>query len=191
MAHICAKWVLGPNPLLTMLGRRGRGEVVEALRDHHGPWTLRGLAARAGVPHQVVGRAVRELEALGAVEFVRPGREGRVQWRPGTPASAFLDGLVVPDLRDAAARTFAAAVPGLPTLCWTRTDSEAADPLAPTRVAVVHEDADAALEQATVGLDAVLGRALPRVDVSAITPEALASDDPIAARMRAGLAGSL
>ena len=61
MEQICSNRVQDEDPILTVLGRRGRSAVVRVLRSGvGGPWTSRALAAAAGVPHPVVGRAVRE-----------------------------------------------------------------------------------------------------------------------------------
>ncbi|MFO1533515.1 MAG: hypothetical protein ABR562_07470 [Thermoplasmatota archaeon] len=90
------------NPILAFLGRRGRGAVVEALRRNPGrQWTVRDLARFADVAPMVASRAARELVALGALEAVRPGREARMRFLPGSVAGRFLAALDVPDVERA------------------------------------------------------------------------------------------
>lgn len=97
--------MLQDNPILLVLGRRGRGAVVEALvRNPRRAWSVRDLARLADVQPMAASRAVRELEALGAVEIVRPGREAQVRFLPRSVAGAFLSTLEVPDLGPHAAR---------------------------------------------------------------------------------------
>lgn len=90
--------VLNDNPLLAFLGRRGRGAVVEALRRNRGrPLHVRELARLADVAPMVASRAVRELQALRAVEVSRTGRLLAARIDPGSPAGAFLAAVEVPD----------------------------------------------------------------------------------------------
>jgi DNA-binding transcriptional regulator YhcF (GntR family) len=90
--------VLNDNPLLAFLGRRGRGAVVEALRRNRGrPLHVRELARLADVAPMAASRAVRELEALRAVEVARRGAVVTVRLDEGTAAGAFLATVDVPD----------------------------------------------------------------------------------------------
>lgn len=90
--------MLNDNPLLAFLGRSGRGAVVEALRRNPGrPLHVRELARLADVAPMVATRAIRELDALRAVEVVRRGREVAVQLDPSSKAGAFLATVTAPD----------------------------------------------------------------------------------------------
>jgi DNA-binding transcriptional regulator YhcF (GntR family) len=90
--------VLNDNPLLAFLGRRGRGAVVEALRRNRGrPLHVRELARLADVAPMAASRAVRELEALRAVEVTRRGAAVTVRLDEGSVAGAFLANVEVPD----------------------------------------------------------------------------------------------
>jgi DNA-binding transcriptional regulator YhcF (GntR family) len=90
--------VLNDNPLLAFLGRRGRGAVVEALRRNAGrPLHVRELARLADVAPMVASRAVRELEALRAVEVARRGRELTVRLDAESRAGEFLARIEAPD----------------------------------------------------------------------------------------------
>ncbi len=181
------------NPLLTLLGRRGRSAIVEALRRAPGrTWTVRDLARSADVPSVVASRALRELSALRAVDFLRPGRNAQVRFRPDTVAGRFLAAFEAPDLRDGAAWAFAAAlrrVPGLvQTLRYTEPDEDPADPLAPVRVALVTaRDEEAVLEAAGPALDAVREAGWPPVQVATFPVEVLRdAGDPVARAVLAG-----
>jgi hypothetical protein len=185
--------VLEENPLLALLGRRGRGAVVEALRRNpRRAWTVRELARFADVAPTVASRAVRELAALGAVEAVRPGRDLAARFLPGTPAGAWLDCLVVPDLRQAVAATVARAYlwpAGVTRLVlWRHPDDDPNAPEAPVRVAALtNRDPGDALEAAGPALDAVRAAGLPMPEVSAWVAGDLAADDPVARAILAGL----
>ena len=90
--------MLNDNPLLAFLGRRGRGAVVEALRRNPGrALHVRELARLADVAPMVASRAVRELEALRAVEVTRRGRDVAVRLDAGTASGAFLGAVTAPD----------------------------------------------------------------------------------------------
>jgi DNA-binding transcriptional regulator YhcF (GntR family) len=90
--------VLNDNPLLALLGRRGRGAVVEALRRNPGRLLhVRELARLADVAPMVASRAVRELAALHAVEVQRRGRELAVRLDATSRAGAFLATVEAPD----------------------------------------------------------------------------------------------
>lgn len=83
--------MLNDNPLLAFLGRRGRGAVVEALRRNpQRPLRVRELARLADVAPMVASRALRELQALGAVEVARRGHEVTVRLDAATRAGRFL-----------------------------------------------------------------------------------------------------
>lgn len=90
--------MLNDNPLLAFLGRRGRGAVVEALRRNpNRALHVRELARLADVAPMVVTRAVRELEALQALEVQRRGREVLVRLDATTKAGGFLAVVTAPD----------------------------------------------------------------------------------------------
>ncbi len=90
--------MLNDNPLLAFLGKRGRGAVVEALRRNPGrALHVRELARLADVAPMVATRAIRELEALGAVQAARKGRDVTVRLDPATKAGAFLSTVTAPD----------------------------------------------------------------------------------------------
>lgn len=192
MSQLWYNRVLLDNPLLQMLGRRGRGAVVEVLRrgPAHG-WSVRDLARFADVAPVVASRTVRELAALGAVEVLRPGRDAQVRLTPGTPAGAWLAALRVPDLRDAVCQAFARRYRfplGVTRVAnWRHPHDDQASPLAPTRIAIItnrlEEDA---LEAAGPALDAVRAMGLPTPDVSAWTAAALRDGDAVAKAILAG-----
>jgi DNA-binding transcriptional regulator YhcF (GntR family) len=90
--------VLNDNPLLAFLGRRGRGAVVEALRRNAGRFLhVRELARLADVAPMVASRAIRELEALRAVEVSRRGKSLAIRLDAASRAGAFLATVAVPD----------------------------------------------------------------------------------------------
>jgi DNA-binding transcriptional regulator YhcF (GntR family) len=90
--------VLNDNPLLSFLGKRGRGAVVEALRRNpQRMLKVRELGRLADVAPMVASRAFRELEALGAVQVSRKGRKLAVRLDLSTVAGRFLGSLAVPD----------------------------------------------------------------------------------------------
>ena len=146
---------------------------------------MRELAGLAGVAPIVASRAVRELEALGAVEALRPGRDSRVRFLPQAAAGAFLAGLQVPDLRAQAGRAFATSLKApagtVTVLRWQQPGDDPADPRCPVRVAVVvrRNEAEAA-DAAGAALDAVRAAGLPPVAVSTHLAGALDPADPVA-----------
>lgn len=90
--------MLNDNPILALLGKRGRGAVVEALRRNAGrPLHVRELARRADVAPMVATRSIRELQRVGAVAVTRTGRSVTVRLETTTRAGAFLAELAVPD----------------------------------------------------------------------------------------------
>ena len=90
--------MLNDNPVVVMLGRRGRGAVVEALRRNPGRMLhVRELARLADVPPMVATRAVRELSALRAVVVRREARRVAVRLDAQSRVGAFLATLEVPD----------------------------------------------------------------------------------------------
>jgi hypothetical protein len=187
--------VLVDNPLLTLLGRRGRGAVVEALlRNPTRIWRVRELARFADVAPMVASRAAKELAALGAIESLRPGRNARIRWRPDSAAGRFLASHV-PDLRREAADAFATAFRPVDAaarftlLLWRDPRDDPADPLAPARIAVVASvrTADAALDAAGPALDAVRNAGLPAPEVSLFSPTELQGNDATAVAVRSGL----
>lgn len=92
--------MLNDNPILQMLGRRGRGAVVEALRRNpRRAWGIRDIARLADVSPMTASRAVRELETLGAVSVRRQGRrDAQVRFLPQSVAGTFLATVDAPDL---------------------------------------------------------------------------------------------
>lgn len=91
--------MLHDNPILVMLGRRGRGAVVEALvRNPRRAWGVRDLARLADVSPMTASRTVRELSLLGAVQVRRAGRESEVRFLPDSVVGAFLARLDAPDV---------------------------------------------------------------------------------------------
>jgi hypothetical protein len=183
---------LADNPLLTMLGRRGRGAVVEALRAGPGPWTIRTLARAAGVAPMTASRAVRELAALGIAEAFRPGRDHVVRWRRGSAGAAVLAALTPPDLRAEGCAVFAAAYarPGGALLVrWWMPDDAPADPLTPARIAVIVRraaDEEAALDAIGPALDAVEAAGWARPEATVHVESALHGRDDVARAIRAG-----
>jgi hypothetical protein len=184
--------VLVDNPLLTLLGRRGRGAIVEAmLRNPGRTWTVRTLARFADVPPMVASRACRELAALGAVDAIRPGRDARVRFLPATPAGRFLARLRVPDLHGEAAALFAKTYAPPPGITWMgRWRHPADDPAAPTvplRIALIARDPEAALDASGPALDALRARGHPPPELSAWTAEQVRGAGDVAAAIRAGV----
>ncbi len=185
MSHNRDKPVLVDNPLLTTLGRRGRGAIINALRNQPKTvWSLRGLARQASVPPAVAARATSELQALGAVEVLRPGRDAQIRWLPDAPAARALAELNPPDLREAQARAFMGAFSGPPgtvkVLRWLAPHDVAADPSTPTRLAIVvrdEDDEEEALDATGPALDAVRLAGLPAPDVTTMLAELLGDDD--------------
>lgn len=185
--------VLVDNPFLTVLGRRGRGAVVEALRRApNRTWSVRDLARFADVEPMTAARAVRELAALGAVDSARPGRDARVRWVAHAPAAQWLASLQVPDLRLEAARAFATAYgrpPGLlRILLWRSPGEDPASPGTPPRLALVGAAPEALLDAAGPALDAVLAAGLPAPVLAAFGRSELDPRDPVAAAVLAGVA---
>jgi hypothetical protein len=174
--------VLADNPLLGLLGRRGAGAVVATLCSQAGPWTLRGLARAAKVPAMAAWRTVQALEALAAVEVLRPGRDAIIRRRDG-PAAEFLLGLAVPDLRSMAWAAFAAAYGGPGRVVrWTPPGARDDDPTQPTRLAILSSD-DAAWDHVDGALDAVRAARLAPPEVTVHDPAALDAGDPVAAAL--------
>ncbi len=184
--------VLRDNPLLTLLGRRGRGAVVDALRaDPKRTWTVRELARAADVPVITASRAVRELDSLGVVDAFRPGRDKHIRWEADSAVAQALLPFVVPDLRRESVQSFADAYTG-PSgsrlVHWQLAEDDAADPACPSRVAVlvprldVEDDAVDAIGPA---LDEVAAQGWPRPQVTTHWVDSL-GDDAVARSVRAG-----
>jgi hypothetical protein len=182
------------HPVLTVLGRRGRGAIVDAiLADAAITWTVRGLSRAANVPAAVAARAAHELEALGAIEMLRPGRNAHIRWRPDAAAAQTIAQMVVPPFREAACRAFVQAIgqPGNVEIIrrWQQPEEHAADPLVPTRIAVICQgDVDAALDAVGPALDGVQQAGLPAPDVTVIDRDDLDAGDALGAAMLAGVA---
>lgn len=181
MEQLCSNRV----PVWTVLGRRGRAQVVRALRSAPArDWNLRRLAEAAGVHPVVAGRAVRELAALGAVEQIRPGRDAVVQWRPASRAGRFLASLPWLDLRAEVADAFArayAAPRGVTLVQWAAPGDDLDDPFVPTRVAVLAgRDEEEALDAVGPALDALRAAGLPAPEVTVHARASLRPGDAVA-----------
>lgn len=184
--------MLRDNPLLTLLGRKGRGAVVDALRtDSNRTWTIRDLARAADVAPITASRTVRELDALGVVDAFRPARDKHVRWDPQSAVAQALLPFVVPDLRGESVRAFEASFhgpSGARLQWWVLPGDEPADPMCPSRVAVlVHGvgDEEDALEAIGPALDAVAEAGWPRPEVTTYVSATL-GDDEVARAVRAG-----
>ncbi len=192
MSQMCDSAVLRQHPLLTVLGRRGRGAVVDALCGAPDQtWSVRGLARQAKVQPATAARAVQELEALAALEVIRPGRDAQVKLRPDTEMGRALLWLRLPDVRLGACKAFAASF-GHPQgvrqlLRWTMAGDHPGDPLCPTRIAVVcRDDPEPALDAVGAALDGVREAGWPAPDVTVWTRDDLVPDDPMAAAILEG-----
>lgn len=173
--------MLADNALLTVLGRRGRGAVVEALRaDPHATWTVREIARAADVAPMTASRAIKELAALGVLDVFRPGRDMVVRWEQDAAASRVLADLVVPDFKAEGVAQFAEAYPRR-VVQWVHPDDEPSDPLTPARLAViVRSGEDEALDDVGPALDAVHAAGWPRPEVTVFRRDDLDLDDPVA-----------
>lgn len=180
------------QPLLTLLGRRGRGAVVDALvgaPDRE--WSVRALARAGRVTATTASRAVRELENLGAVEVMRPGRDAVVSFRRDTIVGRMLTGMHLMDLRQAAAERFAAAYrppAGVRAVhWWTDVPDHPAMPEVPTRIAVLcARSTDRALDAVGPALDLIRNDGFPQPDVTVWTMAELLDDDPVARAILGG-----
>lgn len=180
--------MLRDNPLLTLLGRRGRGAVVDILRaDPTKPWSVRELARAADVPVATASRAVAELDALGVVDAIRPGREKIVRWEADSAVARALLPFVVPDLRRESATTFAGAYRHPATLVhWHMPGDAVDDPMCPTRLAIlVRDDEDAAWDAVGPALDAVERAGWPKPDATVLRRDEL-DDGEVAQAVRGG-----
>lgn len=184
--------MLRDNPLLTLLGRKGRGVVVDTLRnDPDRTWTVRDLARAADVPVITASRAVRELDALGVVDAFRPGRDKHIRWDPQSAVATALLPFVVPDLRQRSAAGFAAAFrtpPGGRLVTWRLAGDDPADPTCPTRVAIIlraASDEEEVLDAIGPALDAVADEGWPRPEVTTYVAREL-GDDEVAKAVRSG-----
>lgn len=184
--------MLRDNPLLTLLGRKGRGAVVDALRaDPDRTWTIRDLARAADVPPITASRAVRELDALGVVDAFRPSRDMHVRWDPDSAVAQALLPFVVPDLRAESVRAFVASFEGpsgARLQWWALSDDDPADPRTPSRVAVLLRsaaDEEDALDAIGPALDAVADAGWPRPEVTTFITDRL-GDDEVARAVRGG-----
>ncbi|MGB1697576.1 MAG: hypothetical protein ACPHK8_04175 [Thermoplasmatota archaeon] len=171
------------NPLLTFLGRKGRGAVLDALLEpqaRNRNWTLRELARAAGVHAMAAKRAVAELEVLGVVEQFRPGRSMVIALQQTSAAAKALAAFNPPQLWQESVRTFAAAYQGPGSLVqYRRPLDRADDPLCPARIAILtRQDA---WDQLDAGLDAVAAAGWPRPDVIVVAREELEGDEEGAA----------
>lgn len=171
--------VLADNPLLTVLGRRGAGAVLDVLRAEDGPWTVRGLARAANVQPSTAGRVVRDLEALEALDKIRPGRDAVIRWRTG-PVADLLRGLEVPDVRARTLATFRAGFKGPAESVhpFRAAGDTVGDPHTPLRIVVLSQDEDAAWDAVGPALDAVREAGWPAPDVAVHDPRDLDPTDP-------------
>lgn len=181
------------NPLLTVLGRRGRGAVIDALRDRpEATWNVRDLARAADVAPMVASRAVAELAALGVVERFRPGRDMVVRWRSETAASKALAAFDPPDVRQAGVHAFASSYPRRPgrrVVAWTAPSDDPRDPLCPSRVAIIVDaqaEEEVALDDVGQALDATYQGGWPIPDATVFVRADLAAGDPLALAVLAG-----
>lgn len=194
MSRNCDKPVgLADNPLLTVLGRRGRGAVIAVLRDTPArPWNVRDLARAADVNAMTASRTVKELSALGVVESYRPGRDLVVRWRASSAGAAVIAALDPPDLLAEGCRTFAGAYSGPhdgPLRRWFQPGDQAADPLVPARLAVLvatDADEDEAWDAVGPALDAVEAAGWARPEVGVQVRTNLDEGDAVAAAILAG-----
>ncbi len=189
---MCDSCVLRHHPLLTVLGRRGRGAVVDALCSAPDQtWSVRGLAREAGVQPATAARAVQELEALAALEVLRPGRDAHVQLRRDTEMGGALLRLRLPDVRQGTCQAFAASF-GHPEgvrqlLRWAAPEDHSADPLCRTRIAVIcRDDSEPALDAVGPALDGVREAGWPAPDVTVWTRDELVPDDRMAVAILEG-----
>ncbi|MGB0653540.1 MAG: hypothetical protein ACPGQL_10110 [Thermoplasmatota archaeon] len=186
--------MLADNPLLTVLGRRGRGAVLQALLAAPDQvWTVRGLAHEARVPPTVASRTVKELAALAAVDVLRPGRDAQIRFLADSAAGRAMVELAgaATDLRGHAAAAFAGGLPhdlGSRLVRWHDRGDAPSGPTTPTRLALIGDDEDDLLDAVGPALDAVRAAGLPEPEVTTWTPELLAGgpEDPVAAAVRAG-----
>ena len=173
------------NPILTFVGRRGRLDVVTAIRGGHN--SVRSAARAAAVPHTVANRTVRELRAFGAVDVLRPGRNAKVTWLGNSPAAQFLETLQPPNLAGQTTVAFRAAMPDYDVVRWQMDNDRPDDPHTPIRLAVlVGGSEDAALDAIGPALDAVEEAMLPAPTVTThVLP--LPEGDIVADAIRRGM----
>ncbi len=176
------------SPALTVLARRGARDVIATLVG--GANHVRGIAQATSRPVATVARIVRDLEALGVVESLRPGRDKQILWRAG-PLADWMAALAVPDLRGASARAFVEAYQG-PGTChrWAAPDDEVGDPHTRTRVVILTEQEEEALDAVGAALDAVEAAGWPAPEVT-VQDAASLGDDPISVAMTQPIASTM
>ncbi len=153
--------------MLTLLGRAGRWEVIQTLRQG-GTWTVRDLARATGVNPMTSARTVQELANLEAVELARPGRDAKVTFRADTAVGAFLAALQVPSFREETLAIVEQWI-GAAGIHEARLGTtQAGDPLAPTKVILVTADDEATWDEAPAILDAIRLAGLPPPDLETI-----------------------
>lgn len=148
-----------------------------------GQTSVRGIAREAEVALSTANRVISDLERLGAIQRLRPGRDALITWRQG-PVGDWFATLQPPALDDATEATFAANYAGPGTvLRWSEGD-------VPVRLAVLTGDEDAAWDAIDAALDAVAEARWPSPDVSIHDPATLSPDDPVDAELLSRLASS-
>ncbi len=183
MSRICDKPVLADHPLLTSLGRRGRGAVLDHLLAAPGPDAIRSIARAAGVPPAVAARAIDEFEALGLVEKIRPGRAAQVQLNESSPWIPWLRRSPPPGIAAVVAQAYQG--PGR-LLRWSDDGERPDDPFSPVRIAIITDDEDDALDAVGPALDAVRQAGWPAPELTVWEESMLQPDDPVAVRILGG-----
>ncbi len=183
MSRICDKCVLADHPLLTSLGRRGRGAVLDSLLGAAAPQSVRDLARATGLAPGIVSRAIDEFTALGLVDVLRPGRAARIQLNEASPWVPWLRRSPPPGI----AAVVAAAYEGPGRLMqWSDAGERRDDPHSPVRIAIITDDEDAALDAIGPTLDAVREAGWPAPELTAWDESMLDADDPVGARILSG-----
>lgn len=174
--------VHGAEKVWRAMGRRGAPAVVEVLATQPGPWTLRGLERASGVPLATARRVLEDLQALGCVQMLRPGRDAQVTWREG-PVADWLADLPPLDWAREVLAEFRAAYGAGDVRIWQHPGEDAGNPQAPVRIVVLAEDEDEAMDRIGPALDALDLAGWPAPEVTVEDPTALDPLDPVAAAM--------
>jgi hypothetical protein len=169
--------VLAGNPLLTLLGRKGRGAVLDALlAAPEREWNLRELARAAGVNPMAASRTLEELSVLGVIDTFRPGRDKVIALQQNSAAARAVASFQPPNLWDESVATFAAHYTGPGVLIrYARPADRSDDPLCPARIAILTKRD--AWDDLDTGLDAVAEAGWPRPDVIVVAREELEGDE--------------
>lgn len=185
LSQICGKCVLADHPLLTSLGRRGRGAVMDALLQADGTRSVRDLARAAGVAAGIASRAVDEFQALGLVDVIRPGRAAQVRINEQSPWVPWLRRSPPPGIASVVAASYDG--PGR-LVQWSDAGERPDDPHSPVRIAIITDDEEAALDAIGPTLDAVRDAGWPAPELTAWEASLLDPDDPVGARILSGRA---